>query len=177
MLWFFLAVHKESIMKCTKFRYSFALDTILLSKLNLNELVIDLLWFSKNQSLQCYPSSRLIHALLCTEVFIVAVNKVKSKFESYFFKIVTNDQDIANIMNNYFTGITSHLNLKPDQINRSENLTNIIENFKNHESIQRIKLANFHHRQTFNFRYVSIKEVKTYPPRKWLERATYQQKS
>ena len=62
-------------------------------------------------------------------------------------------------MNNYFTGITSHLNLKPDQINHSENLTNI-ENFKNHESIQRIKLANFHHRQTFNFRYVSVKEVK-----------------
>ena len=63
-------------------------------------------------------------------------------------------------MNNYFTSITSHLNLKPDQINHSENLTNIIENFKNHESIQRIKLANFHHRQTFNFRYVSVKEVK-----------------
>ena len=63
-------------------------------------------------------------------------------------------------MNNYFTGITNHLNLKPDQINHSENLTNIIENFKNHESIQRIKLANFHHRQTFNFRYVSVKEVK-----------------
>ena len=63
-------------------------------------------------------------------------------------------------MNNYFTGITSHLNLKPDQINRSENLTNIIENFKNHESIQRIRLANFHHRQTFNFHYISVKEVK-----------------
>ena len=52
-------------------------------------------------------------------------------------KIVTNDQHLANIMNNYFTGITSHLNLKPDQINHSENLTNI-ENFKNHESIQAI---------------------------------------
>ena len=75
-------------------------------------------------------------------------------------KVSANDQDIANIMNNYFTGITNHLNLKPDQINHSENLTNIIENFKNHESIQRIKLANFHHRQTFNFRYVSVKEVK-----------------
>ena len=50
-------------------------------------------------------------------------------------KIVAIDQDIASIMNNYFTGITSHLNLKPDQINHSENLTNIIENFKNHESI------------------------------------------
>ena len=75
-------------------------------------------------------------------------------------KIVTNDQDIANIMNNYFAGITSHLNLKPDQINHTENLTNINENFQNHESIQRIKLAIFHHRQTFNFHYVSVKEVK-----------------
>ena len=63
-------------------------------------------------------------------------------------------------MNNYFTGITSHLNLKPHQINHSESLTNIIESFKNHESIQRIKLANFHHRQTFSFCYLSVKEVK-----------------
>ena len=63
-------------------------------------------------------------------------------------------------MNNFFSGITNHLNLKPDQINHSENLTNIIENFKNHESIQKIKLANFHHRQTFNFRFVCVKEVK-----------------
>ena len=72
---------------------------------------------------------------------------------------ITNDQNIPN-MNNYFTGITSHLYLKPDQINQSENLTNIIENLKNHESMQRIKLANVRHRQTFNFRYVSVKEVK-----------------
>ena len=63
-------------------------------------------------------------------------------------------------MNNYFTGITGHLNPKPDQINHSENLTNIIENFKIHESMQRIKLANFHHKQSFNFCYVSVKEVK-----------------
>ena len=63
-------------------------------------------------------------------------------------------------MNNYFTGITNHLNVKPDQINHSENLTNIIENFKNHESKHRIKQANFHHIETFNFRYVSAREVK-----------------
>ena len=75
-------------------------------------------------------------------------------------KVVTNDQDITNIMNNYFPVITDHLNLKPDQINHSENLTNIILNFKNYESIMRIKLPNFHHRQTFNFCYVSVKEVK-----------------
>ena len=75
-------------------------------------------------------------------------------------KVVTNDQDIANITNNYFTGISKHLKLQPDRIKQTENLTNIIENFKNHKSIQRIKLANFHHRQTFNIRYVSVKEVK-----------------
>ena len=63
-------------------------------------------------------------------------------------------------MNSYFISITNHLNLKPDQINNSENLTNIIENFENHGSIQRIKLANFHHRHSFNFRYVSVKEIK-----------------
>ena len=63
-------------------------------------------------------------------------------------------------MNNFFTGITSHLHLKLDQISHSENLTKIMEKFKNHESIQRIKLANFHHRQTFNFHYVSVNEVK-----------------
>ena len=63
-------------------------------------------------------------------------------------------------MNDYFTGITSHLNLKPDQLNHSENLTNIIENFEINKSIQRIKLANFRHKQTFNFCYVSVKEVK-----------------
>ena len=56
------------------------------------------------------------------------------------------------------------------QINYSENLTNIIEKFKNYESIQRIKLNNFNHRQTFNFHYVSVRKLKknkgTYPPRK-----------
>ena len=42
-------------------------------------------------------------------------------------KSVTNDQDIANIMNNYFKGITSHLNLIS---NHTENLTNIIKILK-----------------------------------------------
>ena len=63
-------------------------------------------------------------------------------------------------MNNYFTGIASHLNLKPDQINHSENLRSIIKSFKNHENIQGIKLTNFYHRETFNFCCDSVKEVK-----------------
>ena len=75
--------------------------------------------------------------------------------------IVNNEKyKVVNNMNNYFTGITNHLNLKPDRANNSvnTNLTNIIENFKDHKNIQRIKLANFNHRQTFIFLYVSIKK-------------------
>ena len=52
--------------------------------------------------------------------------------------IVNNEKyKVVNNMNNYFTGITNHLNLKPDQANNSvnTNLTNIIENFKNHKCI------------------------------------------
>ena len=68
--------------------------------------------------------------------------------------IVNNEKyKVVNNINNYFTGITNHLNLKPDQTNNSvnTNLTNIIENFKNHKSIQRLKRANFNLRQTFIF--------------------------
>ena len=36
-------------------------------------------------------------------------------------EIVTNEQDIANIMNNYFTGITGHLNLKVSEYPFKEN--------------------------------------------------------
>ena len=56
--------------------------------------------------------------------------------------------------------MTSDLNLKPYEINYSENLTNITENFKNHETIQKIKLNDFYHSQTFNFHYVSVKKLK-----------------
>ena len=58
--------------------------------------------------------------------------------------IVRNEEIIANIMNNYFTNITTHLKLKPSNIDPKANLESIIDTFQNHESVQRIKLANFH---------------------------------
>ena len=57
-------------------------------------------------------------------------------------RIVHNEEIIANIMNNYFTNITTHLKLKPSKIDPKANLESIIDTFQNHESVQRIKLAN-----------------------------------
>ena len=57
--------------------------------------------------------------------------------------IVRNEEIIANIMNNYFTNITTHLKLKPTKIDPKVNLEIIIDTFHNRESVQRIKLANF----------------------------------
>ena len=59
-------------------------------------------------------------------------------------EIVREEEIIANIMNNYFTNITTHLKLKPTKIDPKKNLESIIDTFQNHESIRRIKLANFH---------------------------------
>ena len=49
--------------------------------------------------------------------FSLSANKTHYSNEEEALKFI--DEDIPNIMNNYFTGITSHLNLKPDQINHS----------------------------------------------------------
>ena len=59
-------------------------------------------------------------------------------------EIVLEEEIIANILNDYFTNITTHLKLKPTKIDPKTNLESIIDIFKNHESVQRIKLANFH---------------------------------
>ena len=59
-------------------------------------------------------------------------------------EIVREEEIIANIMSNYFTNITTHLKLKPTKINAKMNLESIINTFQNHESGQRMKLANFH---------------------------------
>ena len=47
-------------------------------------------------------------------------------------------------MNNYFTNITKHINFKAKKINHRKELVNMLDTFKNHKSLQRIKLANFH---------------------------------
>ena len=74
--------------------------------------------------------------------------------------IVRNEEIIANIMNNYFTNITTHLKLKPTKIDPKANLESIIDTFQNHESVQRIQLANFHSKSSLKFNSISELDVK-----------------
>ena len=55
-------------------------------------------------------------------------------------EIVRQEEIVANIMNNYFTNITSHLKLKPSKIDPKTNLESIIDTFQNRESVQRTSL-------------------------------------
>ena len=75
-------------------------------------------------------------------------------------KIVREEEIIANIMNNYFTNITTHLKLKPTKIDPKANLESIIDTFQNHKSVQRIKLANLHSEFSLKFNSVSELDVK-----------------
>ena len=75
-------------------------------------------------------------------------------------EIVRKEEIIANIMNNYFTNITTHLKLKPTKIDPKENLESIKDTFQKHESVQRIKLANFHSKSSLKFNSVSELDIK-----------------
>ena len=75
-------------------------------------------------------------------------------------EIVNDDGEIATIMNRYFMNITKHMNLKANKISHREELVNILDTFKNHMSVQRIKLANFHSYSTLNFSKVTESEVR-----------------
>ena len=75
-------------------------------------------------------------------------------------EIVREEEIIANIMNNCFTNITTHLKIKPTKIDPKVNLESIIDIFQNHESIQRIKLVNFHSKSSLKFNSISELEVK-----------------
>ena len=70
-------------------------------------------------------------------------------------KIKRGAEIIKNIMNNYFTNITTHLKLKATKIDPKANLESIIDTFQDHESVQRIKLANFHSKSSLKFNSVS----------------------
>ena len=73
---------------------------------------------------------------------------------------VNDDGKIATIMNRYFTNITKHMNLKADEISHREELVNILDTFKNHMSVQRIKLAKFHSHSKLNSLKVTESEVR-----------------
>ena len=63
-------------------------------------------------------------------------------------------------MNNYFANITIHLKLKPTKFDPKENLESTIDTFQNHESVHRIKLANFHSKSSLKFNSVSELDIK-----------------
>ena len=75
-------------------------------------------------------------------------------------EVVRKEEIIANIKNNYFTTITTHLKLKPTKTDPKAHLESIIDTFHNHESVQRIKLANFHSKSSLKFNSVTELDVK-----------------
>ena len=58
------------------------------------------------------------------------------------------------------TNVTTHLKLKPTKTDPKLNLESIIDTFQNHESVQRIKLANFHSKSSLKFNSVSELDIK-----------------
>ena len=75
-------------------------------------------------------------------------------------EIVNDDGKIATIMNRYFTNIAKHMNFKVNKISHREELVNILDTFKYHKSVQKIKLSNFHSYSTLNFSKVTESEVR-----------------
>ena len=93
-------------------------------------------------------------------------------------EIVREEEIIANTMNNNFTNITTHLKLKTTQIDSKANLKSMIGTFQNHESVERIKLANFHCKSSLKYNIVSEldvkKEILNFPPKKLPEKVILQ---
>ena len=75
-------------------------------------------------------------------------------------EIVREEKIIANIMNNYFTNITTHLKLKPNKIDPKANPESTIDTFQHHESVQRNKLADVQSKSGLKFNSVSKLDVK-----------------
>ena len=75
-------------------------------------------------------------------------------------EIVRKEETIARIMNNYFTNITTHLKLRLTKTDPKSNQESMLNIFQNHESVQRIKLANFHSKSSLKFNSVSKLDIK-----------------
>ena len=84
-------------------------------------------------------------------------------------EIVREEEIIANTMNNNFTNITTH--------HSKANLKSMIDTFQNHESVQRIKLANFHCKSSLKYNIVREldvkKEILNFPPKKLPEKVIF----
>ena len=87
-------------------------------------------------------------------------------------EIVNDDGKVAAIMNRYFTNITKHMNVKAKQNQSPSRTTENSGTFKNHMSVQRIMLANFHSYRTLNVR----KEILNFFSRRQLKMVILQPK-
>ena len=86
-------------------------------------------------------------------------------------------------MISYFSSIVSNLNLKPNLISNSEKLNYIVKTFENHQSVQKIKVANSDEMKAFDFSYVTEEEsgngilnLSICHPKNKLAKMTYQQR-
>ena len=70
------------------------------------------------------------------------------------------EEEIISNMNNSFTNITIYIKLKPTKVDSKANPESTINTFQNHESAQRIKLANFHSKSSLKFNRVSELDIK-----------------
>ena len=60
-------------------------------------------------------------------------------------KVISDDEKIVTTMNKYFTNVTKQ------KISHREQLVNKLDRFKNHDSVQRIKVANFLSKSALDF--------------------------
>ena len=88
------------------------------------------------------PKKNLL-VILMLKVFLTTNNSIKPFFSNKGLntnnmmlvennEIVREEEIIANIMNNYFTNITTYLKLKPTKIDPKANLESMIDTFQNH---------------------------------------------
>ena len=76
-------------------------------------------------------------------------------------EIVSNEKEVADLMNNHFVNVTKELNLKQDiEEERSIRLDDIIDKYKQHESIKVIK-SDQTESNTFSFKQISTSELES----------------
>ena len=76
-------------------------------------------------------------------------------------EIVSNEKEVADLMNNHFVNVTKELNLKQDiEEERSIRLDDIIDKYKQHESIKVIKSVQTES-NTFSFKQISTSELES----------------
>ena len=75
--------------------------------------------------------------------------------------LVSDEKELATIMNNFFINITKDIELKKDSKSKLNNLEDILEAFESHPSIEKIKKA-INTTEKFSFRNVKDDEVRKF---------------